>query len=65
MFRLRSLGVSRGLFVSWFGFLPNSPFDGSRPDMPGLYLGVTEAISIAGPTEMDCIKTRELEKVSS
>jgi poly(A) polymerase len=28
----------------------------------GQYLGVTEPISIAGPTEMDCIKTRELEK---
>jgi hypothetical protein len=30
MFRLWSLGVSRGFFVSWFWFLPNSPFDGSR-----------------------------------
>jgi hypothetical protein len=29
----------------------------------GQHLGVTEPISIAGPTEMDCIKTRELEKV--
>ncbi|KAH9556602.1 hypothetical protein CY35_07G038000 [Sphagnum magellanicum] len=28
----------------------------------GQHLGVTEPISIAGPTEMDCIKTRELEK---
>jgi len=36
-----------------------------RPGIPanGQHLGVTEPISIAGPTEMDCIKTRELEKV--
>jgi hypothetical protein len=36
-----------------------------RPGIPanGQHLGVTKPISIAGPTEMDCIKTRELEKV--
>ena len=27
-------------------------------------LGITEPISLAGPTEYDVIKTRELEKVS-
>lgn len=30
----------------------------------GQHLGVTEPISLGGPTEFDVIKTRELEKVS-
>lgn len=28
------------------------------------HLGITEPISLAGPTEYDVMKTRELEKVS-
>lgn len=29
------------------------------------YLGITEPISLGGPTDYDVIKTRELEKVST
>jgi len=57
--------VLGGVFFSPLSLDPLFMAAAGRPGIPanGQHLGVTEPISIAGPTEMDCIKTRELEKV--
>ncbi len=63
--RLSSCCGFEGCFFCPLSLDPLFMAAAGRPGIPanGQHLGVTEPISIAGPTEMDCIKTRELEKV--